>query len=144
MAEQKTKPGTGDVNAFIDAIADDGRRRDAQALIELMGAVTGEKPVLWGTMVGFGQYHYTYATGHEGDSFLVGFAPRKTEFSLYLMGTYFPGYEDQRDRLLAKLGRHRMGKACLYVRKLADIDMLVLRELAAMSVTGLLEHHPAK
>ncbi|MCR6634949.1 DUF1801 domain-containing protein [Devosia sp.] len=134
MAEQKTKPGSGDVAAFIEGIEDAGKRADAQALIALMSEVSGELPVLWGTMVGFGQYHYRYETGHEGDSFLVGFAPRKTEFSIYLMGTYFPEVAEKREALLARLGKHRMGKACLYVKRLSDVDMGVLRELAEISV----------
>ena len=134
MAEQKTKPGSGDVAAFIEGIEDAGKLADAQALIALMSEVSGEPPVLWGTMVGFGQYHYRYETGHEGDSFLVGFAPRKAEFSIYLMGAYFPEVAEKREALLARLGKHRMGKACLYVKRLSDVDMGVLRELAEISV----------
>ena len=144
MAEQKTKPGTGDVDEFIAGIADEGKRADAHALVALMQAVSGEPPVLWGTMVGFGHYHYTYKTGHEGDSFLIGFAPRKAEFSIYLMGTYFPEEEDKRAALLAKLGKHRMGKACLYVKRLSDIDMDVLRELAEISTNRLRQAYPEK
>ena len=136
MAEQKTKPA-GDVAAFIEGIEDAGKRADAQVLIALMSEVSKEPPVLWGTMVGFGQYHYRYETGHEGDSFLVGFAPRKAEFSIYLMGTHFPKAAEQREALLARLGKHRMGKACLYVKRLSDVDMGVLRELAEMSVAAL-------
>lgn len=134
MAEQKTKPGSGDVAAFIEGIEGAGKLADAQALIALMSEVSGEPPVLWGTMVGFGQYHYRYETGHEGDSFLVGFAPRKAEFSIYLMGTYFPEVAEKREALLARLGKHRMGKACLYVKRLSDVDVGVLRELAEISV----------
>ena len=133
MAEQKTRPG-GDVAAFIEGIEDASKRADSQTLISLMSEVSGEPPVLWGTMVGFGQYHYRYETGHEGDSFLVGFAPRKAEFSIYLMGTYFPEVAEKREALLARLGKHRMGKACLYVKRLSDVDLGVLRELAEMSV----------
>lgn len=136
MAEQKTRPG-GDVAAFIEGIADEGKRADAQRLIELMQEVAGAPPVLWGTMVGFGRYHYRYETGHEGDSFLVGFAPRKAEFSIYLMGTSFPDVSARRDELLARLGKHRMGRACLYVKRLSDVDMGVLRELAEISVMAL-------
>lgn len=135
-AGQKTQPG-GDAEAFVAGIADAERRADALALIELMQAVSGEPPVLWGTMVGFGHYHYRYETGHEGDSFLVGFAPRKAEFSIYLMGTYFPDVSERREELLARLGKHRMGQACLYVKRLSDVDMVVLRELAEMSVEAL-------
>ena len=102
-----------------------------------MQEVAGAPPALWGTMVGFGRYHYRYETGHEGDSFLVGFAPRKAEFSIYLMGTSFPDVSARRDELLARLGKHRMGKACLYVKRLSDVDMGVLRELAEISVMAL-------
>lgn len=143
MAEQKTKPHTGDVGEFLAQIEDDQKRADAHALVELMGGVTGEPPVLWGTIVGFGQYHYKYPTGHEGDSCLAGFSPRKAEFSIYLMGTYFPEESDRREALLAKLGKHRMGKACLYVKKLRDIDLDVLRELTEISVKRLRETYPS-
>ena len=137
MAEQKTRAGTGDVAAFLAAIEDEAKRTDALALVSLMAEVSGEPAVLWGTMVGFGQYHYRYETGHEGDSFLVGFAPRKAEFSIYLMGTYLPGVAEKRETLLARLGKHRMGKACLYVKRLSDVNLEVLRELAEMSVVEL-------
>lgn len=144
MPEQKTRPGPGDVDEFLAQVDDPARRADSQRLIELMSAVSGEPPVLWGTMVGFGRYHYRYDSGHEGDAFLVGFAPRKAEFSIYLMGTYLPGELARRDGLLARLGRHRMGKACLYVKRLGDIDMDVLRELAEISVATLRAAYPAK
>lgn len=137
MAEQKIRPGSGDVDMFIEGIEDAAKRADARELIALMSEVSGEGPVLWGTMVGFGRYHYRYESGHEGDSFLVGFAPRKAEFSIYLMGTYFPDTEERREALLARLGKHRMGKACLYVKRLRDIDLNVLRELAQLSVSAL-------
>lgn len=144
MAEQKTKPHTGDVDEFIAQIEDDAKRADAHALVALMGDVSGEPPVLWGSMVGFGHYHYKYPTGHEGDSFLVGFSPRKAEFSIYLMGTYFPEENERREALLARLGKHRMGKACLYVKKLEHIDLDVLRELSEISVARLRATYPEK
>jgi hypothetical protein len=142
MAEQKTKPNTGDVGEFLGQIEDEQKRADAQALTELMSTVTGEPPVLWGTIVGFGQYHYKYPTGHEGDTCLAGFSPRKAEFSIYLMGTYFPEENERREALLARLGKHRMGKACLYVKRLKDIDMEVLRELTEISVKRLRDTYP--
>ncbi len=142
--EQKSRPDTGDVDAFLAQVEDAGKRADSQRLIELFQEVTGEPPVLWGSMIGFGHYHYTYDSGHEGDSFLVGFAPRKAEFSIYLMGSYAPEETAGRDALLAKLGKHRMGKACLYVKRLSDIDMEVLRELAGISVATLRTSYPAK
>ncbi|HTM76324.1 MAG TPA: DUF1801 domain-containing protein [Devosia sp.] len=142
MTQQKTQPHSGDVATFVAQVEPERRRAECAELIAMMGAVSGAPPVLWGSMIGFGQYHYRYASGHEGDSFLIGFAPRKAEFSIYLMGTYFPEETAQREALLARLGKHRMGKACLYVRKLADIDVDVLRELAAISVERLRAAYP--
>ena len=136
--EQKTKADTAPVDDFIAQLEDPAKRADSQALIKLLQDVTGEPPVLWGTMVGFGRYHYRYESGQEGDAFLVGFAPRKAEFSLYLMGDGSP----ERDDLLARLGKHRMGKACLYVRRLSDIDLGVLKQLAALSVQTLRQRYP--
>lgn len=140
MYEQKTKPDAGDVDEFLAGL-EDPKRADSQVLVGLMQEVTGEPPTLWGSMVGFGRYHYKYASGHEGDAFLLGFAPRKAEFSIYLMGT--PEGAENRDALLAKLGKHRMGKGCLYVKRLSDIDLRVLRELAENSVATLRAAYPA-
>lgn len=142
MAEQKTRPG-GNVDEFLAGVESDARRADSRTLIAMMGEVTGEPAVLWGTMIGFGHYHYKYASGHEGDAFLVGFAPRKAEFSIYVMGCNFPDVDAERIALLARIGKHRMGKGCLYVRKLADIDLAALRELAELSVRRLREAYPA-
>ena len=144
MPEQKTKPHSGDVGAFLAQVENDQKRADSHVLVELMSKISGEPPVLWGTMVGFGQYHYIYPTGREGDAFLVGFAPRKAAFSICLMGTYFPEENARREALLAKLGKHRMGKACLYVNKLSDIDLDVLRELVSISVSKMRETYPPK
>ena len=144
MPEQKTKPHSGDVGAFLAQVENDQKRADSHVLVELMSKISGEPPVLWGTMVGFGQYHYKYPTGHEGDAFLVGFAPRKAAFSIYLMGTYFPEENARREALLAKLGKHRMGKSCLYVNKLSDIDLDVLRKLVEISVKKLRDTYPEK
>jgi len=142
LAEQKTRAGTGDVDAFLAALDDKQRQADAHTLVRLMQEVSDEPPVLWGTMVGFGHYHYRYDSGHEGESFLVGFAPRRAEFSIYLMGTYEGEEAAHRAGLLARLGKHRMGKACLYIKRLADIDLDVLRELAAYSVSRLRATYP--
>ncbi|OEO28561.1 hypothetical protein VW23_003720 [Devosia insulae DS-56] len=142
MAEQKTVPTTADVGAFLAAIEQEQRRADAARLVELMYARTGEPPQMWsGGIVGFGQYHYRYASGHEGDSCLVGFSPRKSEFSIYLVGIYFPDSTDTARLLLDRLGKHRMGKACLYVKRLSDIDEAVLGQLVTLSVTKLREHY---
>lgn len=142
MYKQKTQADTGDVDEFLAAVPDPAKRADSYALIALMQQVSGEPPVLWGSMIGFGRYHYKYPTGHEGDAFLIGFAPRKAEFSLYLMGCYFPEETERRDALLARLGKHRMGKACLYIKRLSDIDMAVVRELSEISVRVLRATYP--
>ena len=138
MQEQKTRPDTGDVAAFISGLDDPAQRGACHDLIDLLAGVTGEPPVLWGTMIGFGRYHYKYASGHEGEAFLVGFALRKAEFSIYLGGDAAGG----REALLAKLGKHRMGKGCLYVKRLSDINMDVLRALAQTSVAALRTAYP--
>ena len=141
--EAKTKQTNADVGAFLATVEGDDRRADAAKLVTLMSNVSGEPPTLWGgAIVGFGRYHYKYASGHEGDTCLVGFSPRKAEFSIYLMGTYFPELDDERAQLLGKLGKHRMGKACLYVKKLSDIDLGVLEKLARLSVQKLQQHYP--
>jgi len=128
MAELKTKPTTVSVDAYIAKIADDGRRKDCKALVAIMKRVTKAKPVMWGpSIIGFGAYHYKYASGHEGDSCLAGFASRK-DLTIYLMGG-FPGHA----ALMKKLGKHKMSKACLYVKKLDDVDLGVLEELIRRS-----------
>jgi hypothetical protein len=131
MVENKTKATDASLAAYLAAIADEARRQDCAALAKMMTHATKQPPVLWGTsIVGFGSYHYKYESGHEGDSCLVGFSSRKGDISIYLMAG-FPG----RDELLARLGRHKMGKACLYVRRLGDIDPKVLEQLVVGSVT---------
>ena len=142
MAEQKTRPHTGDVTAFLDALDDPGRRQDSQTLIAMMQEVSGQQPVLWGTMIGFGQYHYKYASGHEGDAFRIGFAPRKGEFSLYILVAHDGAEAEQQAGLLAKLGKHRAGKACHYVKKLADIDGGILRALLQCAFDHMQKKYP--
>lgn len=130
MAELKTKRNDGDVEAFLASIEDDAKRADSQALLELMSKITGEPGVMWGSsIVGFGSYHYTYATGREGDWFKVGFSPRKQNLTLYIMSGF-----DGSDELLEKLGKHTTGKSCLYVKRLADVDGKVLADLVKRSV----------
>lgn len=130
---QKTRPGVEDVGAFLDAIPDPGRRKDCQDLLELMQRLSGAPPRLWGgSMVGFGSYHYRYDSGREGDWFQIGFAPRKNDLTLYLMS----GFEARPD-LMARLGKHKTGKSCLYIKHLSDIDANVLEELAADALTRL-------
>lgn len=130
MAENKTKATEASVDGYIAAIDDEARRKDCETLAKLMANATKQEPKMWGaSIVGFGSYHYRYESGREGDSCLTGFSSRKGDISVYLMAS-FPG----RDELLSKLGKHKMGKACLYVRKLSDIDLKVLEQLVVGSV----------
>lgn len=143
MAETKTRPHSGDVDAFLARVEGPDKQADSRVLVEMMQDVSGAPPVLWGTMIGFGQYHYKYDSGHEGDAFRIGFSPRKGEFSLYVLVAYAGAAQAQEDALLARLGKHRRGKSCLYVRKLADIDLAVLRELVEAAWRFMAEAHPA-
>ena len=130
MSELKTRQNDGDVDAYLDSVENPRRREDARRILTLMREVTGEPPKMWGSsIVGFGSYHYTYASGREGDWPVVGFAPRKQNLVLYIM----PGFS-RYESLLARLGKHRTGKSCLYVNKLDDIDPDVLEELVRVSV----------
>jgi len=124
MAENKTKATKASVAGFLAKIRDVERRRDCETLVRLMKKATGEKPVMWGSMVGFGNYHYRYESGREGDCFQLGFASRKPELVLYIITG-----GDRQAALLAKLGKHRVGVSCLYVRRLADLDAVVLEKL---------------
>lgn len=129
MAEPKTKKTRQNVQEFIAGV-DEKRRADCQTLIDLMRDVTGDEPAMWGpSIVGFGSYHYKYASGREGDWPLTGFSPRKQNLTLYIMSGF-----DTYDALLGKLGKHSTGKSCLYVKKLEDVDMAMLRELVEQSV----------
>lgn len=144
MAEAKTKPTGVDVDDFIAQLDDPAKRADSQRLIALMQKITGAPARMWGpSIIGFGSYHYTYASGHEGDSCLAGFSPRKAEFSIYLNGGYFPEMVEKRQALLAKLGKHHMGKGCLYVKKLENIDLKVLEQLVKLSYASLKKRYPA-
>jgi hypothetical protein len=125
MAAQKTKPIAVSVDGFLNEVADATQREDAFAVLAMMKEITGLEPKMWGpTNVGFGEYHYKYASGHEGDCCLIGFSPRKGNTSLYFM----PGLV-RFEAYLKKLGKYKTGKACLYIKKLADIDLAVLREM---------------
>lgn len=136
MAELKTKPTEISVEAFIDAVEDPVRRADAMKVHAMLARITGAPARMWGpTIIGFGEYHYTYDSGHGGVMCRLGFSPRKAELALYLL----TGAPEQADQL-ARLGKHRRGKSCLYVRKLADVDEKVLEELA----TGALAYMNAK
>jgi len=130
MSKNKTQPTDESVMQFIQAVDHETRREDALTLLEMMTEVTGEEAQMWGTsIVGFGSYHYTYDSGREGDMCIVGFSPRKQRMSVYIMDGF-----DKYDELLGQLGKHKTGKACLYINKLADVDMDVLKQLVASSV----------
>ncbi|MFI7662295.1 DUF1801 domain-containing protein [Micromonospora parva] len=119
------------VEEFLAAVPNENRRGDARRLIALMREVTGEEPVMWGpSIIGFGRYHYRYDSGHEGDSALAGFSPRKQHLVVYLVG----GFEDRYASALARIGPHKTGKGCLYLKSLDRVDLAVLRELVDRSV----------
>jgi hypothetical protein len=125
MSDSKTTPSGGDVHGFLASVEQPQRRVDSQRLLETMVEIVNEPPRMWGaTIVGFGKYHYKYASGREGDSPLVGFSPRKDALTLYIMAGF-----DRYESLLAKLGKFKTGKGCLYLKKLADVDEAVLKEL---------------
>jgi len=138
MAETKTKPTTMQVADFIDAAPDAVRREDARTLVALMTRITGEEPMMWGpSIIGFGSYHYRYESGHAGEACRMGFSPRKNELVLYVLnGT--PEQEAQ----LARLGKHKTGKSCLYIKKLADVDMAVLEELVRDQLASMDARYP--
>jgi hypothetical protein len=126
MAETKTKPTEVSVEGFIDAVDNPVRREDARAVLAMMGRITGQAPLMWGpSIIGFGSYHYRYDSGHEGDAPRLGFSPRKAQLVLYVLSQW-PGQAD----LLARLGKHKTGSSCLYINKLADVDLAVLETLA--------------
>ena len=130
MAELKTKKTNKSVSQFIKAIDDPERREDCETLAKLMKRVIGKEPKMWGeSIVGCGDYHYKYASGREGDWFPVGFSPRKQNLTLYLMGGF-----GQNPDLMKNLGKYTMGKGCLYVKRLADIDQEVLVKLLKESI----------
>ena len=138
MSELKTKPTDVSVESHIAAIANEEQRNDAQTLVALMRRVTKQAARMWGpSIVGFGSYHYKYASGHEGDSALAGFAARGRELVVYIA----PGFEG-RDVLLAKLGKHRTGRVCVYIRRLADVDLKVLEQLVALAVADTKSRYP--
>jgi hypothetical protein len=125
MSENKTRPTDKSVIDFLNNVDNKTRREDSFTLLEMMEKITGEDAVLWGSnIIGFGSYHYKYESGREGDMPLIGFSPRKQSLTLYIM----PGFDDYED-MLTKLGKHRIGKSCLYVNKLSDVDDDVLRSL---------------
>jgi len=134
-SKQKTTETTQSVSSFVKAMADKQRQTDCFEIIEIIQKQSGFEPKMWGpSIIGFGSYHYKYESGHEGDAPLVGFSPRKSEFALYIAN--FDGKED----LLKKFGKHKTAKACVYIKKLEDIDVAVLKKL----VTGSVKHYQTK
>lgn len=125
MAELKTQVNDASVIAFIDSVEHATRRKDALQLLNLFAAITQQPAKMWGTaIIGFGSYHYRYASGREGDWMRTGFSPRKSNLSLYIMNGF-----KQYDELLKQLGKHKIGKSCLYINKLANIDLDILKEM---------------
>ena len=134
MAEPKTKPTEVSVESFLKGVTDAQQREDAYRILEIMKEITAEPPRMWGpSIVGFGKYHYVYASGREGDTCLTGFSPRKDALTLYFMA----GLEERFAVQLKKLGKVKTSKGCLYIKKLADIDLAVLRDMIQANVAYL-------
>lgn len=133
----KTQPTKNSVNQFIAKIQDLQKLEDARVLIDLMTKLTGEKPVLWGSIIGFGSYHYKFESGREGDWMRIGFSPRKNDITIYII----PGYADLEDKI-AELGKHKIGKSCLYIKNLADVDMSVLQEIIQFGIDCMDQKYP--
>ena len=138
MAKNKTTVTAVDVLDFINSyVENEQKKSDSFELVRLMQEWSGYEPRMWGpTIIGFGSYHYKYASGHEGDAPMLGFSPRKAQFSLYVYSK-----TPKSDALLEKFGKFKMGKACIYIKKLADIDLTVLEGLCKESIAYLNEHH---
>ena len=140
MAENKMQAHDGDVTAFIEAVADEKQRADAHVIAMMMARLSGEPPKMWGpSIIGFGHYHYKYDSGREGDSLRIGFSPRKGQTVLYLPGS-ISGQTD----LLARLGKHKQGKGCLYIKRLADVDADALEALVRASIDYMDEVYPVR
>ena len=133
MAELKTKENAASVEKFLNNVADEQRRKDCLRLVEIMKTATKAEPAMWGTsIVGFGRYRYKYESGTKGEWFMVGFAPRKQDLTLYIMS----GLE-RYPALMEKLGKHKTGKSCLYIKKLEDVDLPTLKQLIKQSLADL-------
>ena len=130
MAELKTKPTKVSVKKFLNSVKDEQMREDSFKVLEMMQKITSDEPKMWGpSIVGFGKYHYKYESGHEGDMCITGFSPRKNALTIYIL----PGFLKY-DPLMKKLGKYKTGVSCLYIKKLKDIDMKVLKDLISESV----------
>lgn len=135
MTGLKTKPNEASVGMFLNSVENEKKRTDCLEILKLMQEVTGDQPKMWGdSIIGFGEYHYKYTSGREGDWFLVGFSPRKQNLTLYIMSGF-----DEYDFIMDKLGKYKTGKSCLYINKLEDVDKNTLRELVRLSVDHLNE-----
>ena len=138
MAELKTKVNDASVEAFLNTITDESKRQDAFAILAMMQEITGAEPKMWGSsIVGFGSYRYQYASGREGDWMQMGFSPRKQNLTLYI-----PGSMESYQATLAQLGKHSSGKGCLYIKRLQDVDLTVLRQLIATSMAHVQTSQP--
>lgn len=138
MNENKTKPTQVSPADFIASVEHPGRRADAQVLLEMMTRITGEAPRMWGpAIIGFGEYHYRYDSGREGDFMRTGFSPRKANMVVYIL----PGYTDF-SAILDRLGKHKLGKSCLYINKLSDVDLDVLEELIRAGLADMAAKYP--
>jgi Domain of unknown function (DU1801) len=138
MAENKTQATTADVTAFIEGVADEQQRADAHVIAAMMARLSGAPAKMWGpSIIGFGAYHYKYDSGREGTSLRIGFSPRKGQTVLYLID----GYSDRAEQL-ARLGKHKTGKSCLYVKRLSDIDVGVLEEMIVGSLAYVAQKYP--
>ncbi|PAV31613.1 hypothetical protein CIL05_02860 [Virgibacillus profundi] len=138
MYEHKTKENDSSAIEFIESVGNSKKREDAYKLLDIFTETTGYPAKMWGpSIIGFGSYHYKYASGHEGDAALVGFSPRKAKISLY-----FATGDEKREELLKNFGKHTTGKACVYINKIADIDVDILKALINQSVLFLRETYP--
>ncbi|WP_348798193.1 DUF1801 domain-containing protein [Flavobacterium adhaerens] len=139
MVKNKTTETKNSVSDFINTVENATKRNDSLALIEIMQNQTGFEPKMWGpSIIGFGSYHYKYASGHEGDAPLVGFSPRKDAISLYLYQSF-----ENKEKLLSEFGKYKAGKGCIYIKKMADIDVEVLKKMISTSVEYLKELYPS-
>lgn len=138
MVQLKTQPTQQSVENFLSTVDDEQKRQDCHTIAGMMRQATGQEGVMWGdTIVGYGTYHYRYASGHSGEWFLAGFSPRKANLTLYIMSGF-----DRYDELLSRLGKYKTGKSCLYIKQLSDVDPVVLNELITRSVAHMMETNP--
>lgn len=140
MAKNKTTETENSVNEFINAVDNEAKRNDAFELVKIIQEITGFEPKMWGSsIIGFGSYHYKYDSGHEGDAPLAGFSPRKAATTVYF---YLP--EENREELLPQLGKHTSSKACIYIKKLTDIDIEILKKIILLSIEYTQNLYPSK